>query len=170
MSVPFIAVTEAAFTQLVNEQYAVLRRALAAHERLERVVLSERGLDALAGTLATLIGAAVLVFDARGEPLAFNAPFAGRWSLTRLRRCERRAPVSAAAAERIRRGRSCHLKHRPRRSFALALPVAADGGTGAAARQRGRWAHSPGARSVAGGDQGLAARCRILTGSRCTRP
>ena len=34
--VPFIAVTEAAFTQLVNEQYAVLRRALAAHERLER--------------------------------------------------------------------------------------------------------------------------------------
>src|SRR6202161_505513 len=68
--VPFIALTEAAFTQLVNEQYAVLRRALAAHERLERVVLSERGLDALAGTLATLIGAAVLVVDARGEPLA----------------------------------------------------------------------------------------------------
>ncbi len=70
---PFIAVTEAAFTQLVNEQYAVLRRALSAHERLERVVLSQRGLDALAGTLATLIGAAVLVFDARGEPLAQRA-------------------------------------------------------------------------------------------------
>ena len=47
--VPFIAITEAAFTQLVNEQYAVLRRALAAQERLERIVLSERGLDALAG-------------------------------------------------------------------------------------------------------------------------
>ncbi|MFZ0088426.1 MAG: PucR family transcriptional regulator ligand-binding domain-containing protein, partial [Solirubrobacteraceae bacterium] len=70
---PFIAVTEAAFTQLVNEQYAVLRRALAAHERLEHVVLSERGLDALAGTLSTLIGAAVLVFGARGEPLAQRA-------------------------------------------------------------------------------------------------
>ena len=41
--VPFIAVTEAAFTQLVNEQYAVLRRALAAHERLERVVLQSAG-------------------------------------------------------------------------------------------------------------------------------
>src|ERR1700744_3702981 len=68
--VPFIAVTEAAFTQLVNEQYAVLRRALAAHERLERVVLSERGLDALASTLATQIGAAVLVCDARGKRLA----------------------------------------------------------------------------------------------------
>jgi purine catabolism regulator len=64
--VPFIAVTEAAFTQLVNEQYAVLRRALAAQERLERIVLSERGLDALAGALATLIGAAILVFDPRG--------------------------------------------------------------------------------------------------------
>ena len=71
--VPFIAVTEAAFTKLVNEQYAVLRRAIAAHERLERIVLSERGLEALAGTLATLIGAAVLVFDARGEPLVQRA-------------------------------------------------------------------------------------------------
>src|SRR5436305_3403033 len=71
--VPFIAVTEAAFTQLVNEQYAVLRRALAAQERLERMVLSQRGLDALVGTLATLIGAAILVFSARGEPLAQHA-------------------------------------------------------------------------------------------------
>jgi purine catabolism regulator len=70
---PFIAVTEAAFTQLVNEQYAVLRRALAAHERLERVVLAEQGLEAVAGALATLIGGAVLVCDARGEPLAVHA-------------------------------------------------------------------------------------------------
>src|SRR5258707_8219493 len=37
---PFIAVTEAAFAKLVNEQYAVLRRALVAQERLERIVLS----------------------------------------------------------------------------------------------------------------------------------
>ena len=46
---PFIAITEAAFSQLVNEQYAVLRRALTAQERLERIVLSERGLEALVG-------------------------------------------------------------------------------------------------------------------------
>src|SRR3984885_11886716 len=71
--VPFIAVPEGAFTQLVNEQYAVLRRALAAQERLERIVLSERGLDALVGALATLIGAAVVVFDSRGEPLQQHA-------------------------------------------------------------------------------------------------
>ena len=31
---PFIAVTEAAFAKLVNEQYAVLRRALAAQDRV----------------------------------------------------------------------------------------------------------------------------------------
>src|SRR5207302_10702661 len=65
--VPFIAITEAAFTQLVNEQYAVLRRALAAHERLPRIVLCERGLDALSGAIASLIGGSVLVFDGRGE-------------------------------------------------------------------------------------------------------
>src|SRR5579862_8117564 len=73
----FIAITEAAFSQLVNEQYAVLRRALSAQERLERIVLSERGLEALVAALATLIGAAVVVFDARGEPLqqhAFRRP------------------------------------------------------------------------------------------------
>src|SRR3954447_10604035 len=32
---PFIAVTERAFAQLVNEQYAVLRRSIAALERLQ---------------------------------------------------------------------------------------------------------------------------------------
>jgi PucR family transcriptional regulator, purine catabolism regulatory protein len=71
--VPFIAITETAFSKLVNEQYAVLRRALSAQERLERVVLSERGLEALAGTLATLVGATVHVFDGRGELLAQHA-------------------------------------------------------------------------------------------------
>src|SRR2546423_4067157 len=67
---PFIAVTERACTQLVNEQYAVLRRSIAALERLQRIVLSEDGLDAIAGALSTLIGGAALVFDGRGEPLA----------------------------------------------------------------------------------------------------
>ena len=71
--VPFIAITEAAFTQLVNEQYAVLRRALAAHERLQRIVLSERGLEPLVGSLATVIGATVIVLDSRGEPLMQRA-------------------------------------------------------------------------------------------------
>jgi purine catabolism regulator len=71
--VPFIAITEKAFTHLVNEHYAVLQRALAAHERLERIVLSERGLDGVAGALASLIGGPAIVFDARGEVLARRA-------------------------------------------------------------------------------------------------
>ena len=41
---PFIALTEQAFTRLVNEQYALLRRSIAAQERLQRVLLAERGL------------------------------------------------------------------------------------------------------------------------------
>ncbi len=120
---PFIAVTEAAFTQLVNEQYAVLRRALAAQERLERIVLSQRGLDALAGALAALIGAAVLVFDPRGEPLVQHA----------FRRRIESKVTQRLSGELRERGR-----RRDGRAFmpggdddgrALALPVAADGGT-----------------------------------------
>src|SRR5436190_17205600 len=116
---PFIAVTERAFTQLVNEQYAVLRRSIAAHERLQRIVLSERGLDALAGALSTLIGGAALIFDGRGEPLAQRA----------FRRELDQAMVEDLAAELHDRAR-----HGDGRAFApnrgelagraLALPVA----------------------------------------------
>ena len=67
---PFIAITEKAFSHLVNEQYAVLQRALSAHERLERIVLSEQGLDGVTAALASLIGGTAMVFDNRGETLA----------------------------------------------------------------------------------------------------
>ena len=119
--VPFIAVTEAAFTQLVNEQYAVLRRALAAQERLERIVLSERGLDALVGALSTLIGAAVVVFDSRGEPMQQH---------------EFRRGVDAEVLETLRGEVRERGRRREARAFmpslvegnqGLALPVAADG-------------------------------------------
>ncbi|TMM02525.1 MAG: hypothetical protein E6G10_09735 [Actinobacteria bacterium] len=116
---PFIAVTERAFTQLVNEQYAVLRRSIAAHERLQRIVLSERGLDAIAGALSTLIGGAALVHDGRGEPLA-----------KRTFRRELDVPVvEALGAElheraRKRDGRSFAPQHPELAGRALALPVA----------------------------------------------
>jgi purine catabolism regulator len=71
--VPFIAVTEKAFAHLVNEHYAVLQRALSAHERLERIVLSERGLEGVAGALSSIIGGPAMIFDARGELLASHA-------------------------------------------------------------------------------------------------
>jgi purine catabolism regulator len=122
--VPFIAITEAAFTRLVNEQYTVLRRALAAHERLERIVLAQRGLDPLVGALATLLGAAVIVFDSRGEPLIEHS----------FRRELDAAVVASLRAEVRERAR-----RREARAFVpsvqegdqgLALPVAADGAPG----------------------------------------
>src|SRR6266496_2073695 len=67
---PFIAITERAFTALVNEHYAVLERGSQVHERLERLVVEGRGLDAVLGSLATAIGGAAIVQDATGRELA----------------------------------------------------------------------------------------------------
>ena len=108
---PFIAITEKAFSHLVNEQYSVLRRALSAHERLERVVLSERGLEGVASELAATIGGPALIFDGRGDLLASRGD-------------AKLAALASELRERIRAG--------GRRSFvpsalpagALALPVA----------------------------------------------
>src|ERR671922_1243762 len=62
---PFIAITEKAFTRLVNEQYEVLQRGIAIHKRLERLVLEERGLEEVVRALAAAIGGAVSVPSAR---------------------------------------------------------------------------------------------------------
>jgi purine catabolism regulator len=67
---PFIAITEKAFTRLVNEQYEVLQRGIAIHKRLERIVLEERGLDEVVRALAAATGGAVGVLSARGETIA----------------------------------------------------------------------------------------------------
>src|SRR5215211_5545398 len=67
---PFIALTEKAFTRLVNEQYEVLQRGIAIHKRLERLVLEERGLDEVVRALAAATGGAVWVLSARGETMA----------------------------------------------------------------------------------------------------
>jgi PucR family transcriptional regulator, purine catabolism regulatory protein len=119
---PFIAITEAAFSQLVNEQYAVLRRAIAAQERLERIVLSERGLEALAGALAALIGAAVVVFDARGEPMMQHV---FRRALDEETLEGLRTEVHERARRREARAFVPSLEHGNR---GLALPVLSDGG------------------------------------------
>jgi PucR family transcriptional regulator, purine catabolism regulatory protein len=71
--VPFIAVTERAFERLVNEQYELLKRSIAAQERLQRIVLSERGLPAVAAALSTSVGGTIVVLDGRSEPLAMQA-------------------------------------------------------------------------------------------------
>ena len=120
--VPFIAITEKAFARLVNEQYAVLQRAISAHERLERIVLSERGLDAVVGALSTLIGGAALIFDARGELLVQR-------TFRRALDDEALAAVGAQLHERVRAGdaRTFVPDHPDLAGRALALPVAATG-------------------------------------------
>ena len=67
---PFIAITEAAFTRLVNEQYDVLSRGIAVNERLERLVLGGGGLDEVAREIASAVGGSAIVLGARGEQLA----------------------------------------------------------------------------------------------------
>jgi PucR family transcriptional regulator, purine catabolism regulatory protein len=70
---PFIAITEKAFTRLVNEQYEVLQRGIAIQRRLERLILEERGLDEVMRALAAAIGGAVIVLSSRGETMAAKA-------------------------------------------------------------------------------------------------
>jgi purine catabolism regulator len=70
---PFIAITEKAFTRLVNEQYEVLQRGIAIHKRLERLVLEESGLDELVRALAAATGGAVCVLSGRGETISSKA-------------------------------------------------------------------------------------------------
>jgi purine catabolism regulator len=67
---PFIAITEAAFSRLVNEQYDVLSRGIAVNERLERLVLQGGGLDEIAREIAAAVSGSSVVLDARGEVLA----------------------------------------------------------------------------------------------------
>jgi purine catabolism regulator len=122
---PFIAITEKAFARLVNEQYALLQRSIAVQERLQRIVLSERGLDAIASALATLIGGTTVVFDGRGEPQALHA-------FRRELPDDALAAVGAELRERARRTEArgfvpSHPELAPR---ALALPVAGAETTG----------------------------------------
>ena len=144
---PFIAVTEKAFTHLVNEHYAVLQRALSAHERLERIVLSERGLDGVAGALASLIGGPAIIFDARGEVLARRAarrPFRRPPSPRSPTSCaSARARATAAARARRRAGRrALALPVRARRRATAPAPARRRRPGSSRPRTAGRWPSS----------------------------
>ena len=121
-STPFIAITEQAFSRLVNEQYALLQRSIAAQERLQRIVLGERGLDAIVAALSTLIGGAVLVFEGRGEPAA-------RRVFRRELTDEAAHALSAELHDRARRGdgRGFAPTHAELAGRALALPISGEG-------------------------------------------
>jgi purine catabolism regulator len=74
--VPFIAITEALFSRLVNEQYVLLQRAGTVQQTLSRLLLEGAGLDALLGAYARMTGTRGMLFDLHGEVVA-AAPGAG---------------------------------------------------------------------------------------------
>lgn len=153
---PFIAITEQAFSRLVNEQYALLQRSIAAQERLQRIVLGERGLDAIAAALSALIGGSALVFEGRGEPAAQR-------TFRRELSEEAAASVSAELHERARRGdgRGFAPTHAEVAGRALALPISAPT-LHAAGRRASRRRGSSGSRTPAVSPSS--------TGSSSTRP
>jgi purine catabolism regulator len=107
---PFIAITEKAFTRLVNEQYEVLQRGITIQRRLERLILEERGLDEVVRALAATIGGAVLVLSARGELMAGTATAAlvpSRW------RSRPSTPICPAARSPFRWPRGATASPRP---------------------------------------------------------
>jgi purine catabolism regulator len=67
---PFMAITERAFSHLVSAQYEALRRSTEIAGRLERLVLEERGLGAITAMVAEAIGGVACVLNGRGETIA----------------------------------------------------------------------------------------------------
>ena len=68
--VPFIAITEAVASKIVNEQYSLLQRSLAVHEKLTKIVLEEKGLEAILSTLSALVGCSAVLYDFHGVVLS----------------------------------------------------------------------------------------------------
>ena len=66
---PFLAITEAVASKIVNEQYSLLQRSLAVHEKLTKIVLEEKGLEAILSTLSALVGCSAVLFDFHGVVL-----------------------------------------------------------------------------------------------------
>ena len=114
---PFIALTEKAFTRLVNEQYEVLQRGIAIHKRLERLVLEESGLDEVVRALAAAIGGAVSVLSARGEPIASKT----------FRRQVPAAAMEEIGAEVRRRSSEFSPDHPEMAGRTLVLPISIRG-------------------------------------------
>ncbi len=115
---PFIAITERAFAILVNEQYAVLERGAQVHERLERLVIEGRGLEAILGSVASAIGGSAIVQDATGRELARHPSKGGPPA----------AALKALSAEAAARRATSALtpfepQHKSLTGRALAVPV-----------------------------------------------
>jgi PucR family transcriptional regulator, purine catabolism regulatory protein len=73
-SMSFIKVTKHALERLVSEQYDVLRRSVLVQQRLERMVLEDRGLEQIVAAISDAVGASVLVLGGPGQVLARHDP------------------------------------------------------------------------------------------------
>ncbi len=69
---PFIAITERAFSRLVNEEYDVLQRDARLHERLERLVIEGRGIEEILATIAGAAGGVAVLNDSAGVEIAVH--------------------------------------------------------------------------------------------------
>ncbi len=68
--VPFIAITEAVFTQVIAGQFDFLQKASEAQNAMTRAVLEDKGLEGIADQLAAAIRGWALLLDLHGRPLA----------------------------------------------------------------------------------------------------
>ncbi len=145
---PFIAITERAFTKLVNEQYEVLERGIEVHDKLERLVLAELGLPEVMRAIAESVAGAALLLDDRGGELSRHPQ-------------ERGISAEAAASIRdevaARSGASKQTMFVPTegplagRAVAVPVPIAGEG-------SRGQWLVVVRRRGKAGDLERLLAR------------
>ena len=126
---PFIAITEKAFKELVNDQFSVLERGIEVHALLEGLVLAERGLDEVIRGIAEAVDGAVLLLDDHGRPLSRH-PQAGGLPEDAF------ASIHAEVSERTAAGRQALFvaEQGPLAGRAVAVPVPI-GGHG----PRGHW-------------------------------
>lgn len=126
---PFIALTERAFTKLVNEGYSVLERGIEVHALLEGLVLAEQGLGEIMRAIAESVSGAALLLDDRGRELARHPQERGLSQAAV-------AAVRAEVSERSEAGRQAMFIAETGtlagRAVAVPVPI---GGNGA----RGHW-------------------------------
>lgn len=69
-NLPFVEITEAVFTHIVNGQYTILRRAMDIHEMLTRLVLDGGTLQDVAGLLGNLLNKSITIESTDFDVLA----------------------------------------------------------------------------------------------------
>ena len=118
LKTPFIAITERAFTTLVNDQYGVLEQVIEIHARLEGLVLAERGLGEVMKAIAEVVGGAAMLLDGRGSELS-------RHPQERGLSAESIKSIRSAVTERSADGRQSLFvpEDGPLASRAVAVPV-----------------------------------------------